>query len=62
MICPVCGSNVYRHQISRRMQLVAQRPRPSIRGTPVAKERARKAARARWARAKQDGGIEQDVR
>jgi hypothetical protein len=52
MICPLCGSTAYRHQISRRMAVIARRPRPSIRGTLAAKERARKAALARWRRAR----------
>jgi hypothetical protein len=34
MLCPYCGNNAYRHQISQRMEKLAQRPRPSIRGTP----------------------------
>jgi hypothetical protein len=34
MICPLCGNSAYRHQISQRMEKLAQRPRPSIRGTP----------------------------
>ena len=38
MKCPICGGSVYRHQLSRRMQEVAQYPRPSIRGTPEDKE------------------------
>jgi len=32
------------------MAEIAQRPRPSIRGTLAAKERARKAVLARWRR------------
>jgi hypothetical protein len=34
------------------MMAIAQHPRPSIRGTLPAKERARKAALARWRRVK----------
>jgi hypothetical protein len=49
MNCPWCGSpGVYRHKIRQRMMELAQLPRPSIRGTLAAKERARKAALARW--------------
>jgi hypothetical protein len=41
---------MYQHQLTRRMQEVARNPRPSIRGTPEAKERGRRAAIARWNR------------
>jgi hypothetical protein len=51
MICPMCGSVVYRHKISQRMQEIAQRPRLSIRGTEAARKRARRAASVRWQRA-----------
>jgi hypothetical protein len=52
MICPLCGSTVYPHQISRRMSEIAKRPRsrPLIRGTLAAKERARKVVLVRWQR------------
>ena len=50
MICPYCGQQAQMYQIHRRQQAKAQLPRPSIRGTIKAQERARKAARARWQR------------
>jgi hypothetical protein len=54
MICPLCGSSgVYRHKISQRMTEIARRPPPSVRGTPAARDRARKAVMARWQRVKQ---------
>jgi hypothetical protein len=53
MKCPYCGQHVFRDLISRRMQNIAQRPRPKVKGTEAAKEHARKAALARWRKAKQ---------
>jgi hypothetical protein len=50
--CPFGGGAMYQHQLSRRMQELAQRPRLSIRGTEAARERARRAASARWQRAR----------
>jgi hypothetical protein len=52
MIGPFCGGSAQRYQFSRQQQAKAQRPRPSIRGTPEARERARRAALARWRRSK----------
>lgn len=46
MICPTCNQPAQRYQISRRMKEIAQRPRPLIRGTIRAQERARQAAPA----------------
>jgi hypothetical protein len=45
---------VFRSQIMRRMSEIAKRPRSasSIRGTPEARERARKAGLARWRKVK----------
>jgi hypothetical protein len=52
VICPFCGQPAQRYQIRRLQQAKAQRLRPSIRGTQAAKERAQKAANARWQKAK----------
>jgi hypothetical protein len=52
MNCPLCGNGAYQHQISRRMSEIGRRPRLAIRGTQAAKERAQKAANARWQKAK----------
>jgi hypothetical protein len=51
----MCNSEVFRHRITDRMSEIAKRPRSasSIRGTPEAKKRARKAALARWRKVKE---------
>ena len=53
MIYPFCGQSAQRYQISRRQQEKAKRPRPSIRGTDVARDRSRKASLVRWQRERQ---------
>jgi len=50
MICPFCGQQAFRYQISRRQQEKAKRPRSSIRGTEAARERSSNASRIRWQR------------
>jgi hypothetical protein len=54
----MCNSEVLRSQILRRMCEIARRPRSasSIRGTVAARERARKAAVARWRKVKEAPG------
>lgn len=50
--CPLCGSLVTKGRIQQAMSEKASRPRPAIKGTPAAKERARKAALARYSKKK----------
>jgi hypothetical protein len=50
--CPLCGSLVAKGRIRQAMSEKASRPRPAIKGTPAAKERARKAALARHSKKK----------
>jgi hypothetical protein len=52
MNCPFCGQQAQRYLISYRQQAKAKQPRPLIRGTNRAQERARKAALARWKQAR----------
>jgi hypothetical protein len=59
MNCRFCGQHVgslvqhrYDQAISEHMRAMAMLPRRSLRGTAIAKERARKAALARWAKVK----------
>jgi len=50
--CPLCGSLIAKGRIHQAMSEKASRPRPAIKGTPAAKERARKAAIARHSKKK----------
>jgi hypothetical protein len=50
--CPVCGGFLSPNLLGRRMSEMARLPRPSVRGTLGAKEKARKAALASWDKAR----------
>jgi hypothetical protein len=50
--CPLCGSLVTQSRIRQAMSEKASRPRPSIKGTQAATDRARKAALARHSKKK----------
>jgi len=53
--CPLCGSLVTKGRIRQAMSEKASRPRPAIKGTPAAKDRARKAAIARHSKKRGPG-------
>jgi len=53
--CPLCGSLVAKGRIAQAMSEKARRPRPAIKGTPAAEDRARKAAIARHSKKKGPG-------